>query len=72
MTDTVAGRYLGFSERHGTFAYAYTCPRCGKAYKSSSPELTAPAMCHACFTGRRNERFKAAKKARDRKHAKAK
>lgn len=48
---TVAGRYLTFSG--GAFWFEYSCPRCGRKHRHSAPELSAPALCHGCVTGRR-------------------
>lgn len=51
---TVNGVYVCHSIRSG-FLYAYACPECGRRHVSTAPELTAPTLCHRCFTGGQEE-----------------
>ena len=51
----MTGTYLGFDSNLGVFKYRYTCPKCGKTFESSAPELSDPALCHQCYTGARRK-----------------
>jgi len=72
--EAVRGKYLGFCI-DGTFRHRCVCPECGAKFTSSSPELSAPAICHNCCTGnqvveevkRRRGRLKARRRAATRK-----
>jgi hypothetical protein len=61
----ITGRYLGHFADHG-FLYAYTCP-CGRTFRSGAPELSAPALCHACYTGNQDALAKAARREKRRR-----
>lgn len=50
--ETIAGRYLRHSNTHG-FLYGYTCSLCKREFVSTAPEANAPALCHGCYTGRK-------------------
>jgi rRNA maturation endonuclease Nob1 len=68
---TVAGEYLRFASYQGVFVYRYRCERCGRLFRESAPEISAPALCHYCVTGNQHELFKARRReARRRKKRK--
>ena len=33
------------------FLYHYWCDECGRRFTETTPEVSAPALCHACATG---------------------
>ena len=49
--EVVKGVLRGFSE-FGEFTYFYTCVLCDVKFVESAPELSVPALCHSCYTGR--------------------
>jgi hypothetical protein len=46
----VKGRFKEHTCDKG-FVYEYTCPECGKDFVSVAPGLSAPTICHRCYTG---------------------
>lgn len=52
MSQTVAGRFEHMSD-DGNFCYLYTCA-CGENFRESTPEVSAPAICHSCYRGKRS------------------
>lgn len=57
MNQTVKGRFDCFGD-DGNYHYLYTCS-CGIVFRESCPEVSAPALCHGCYRGKRNgDRFR--------------
>jgi hypothetical protein len=49
-TEFIQGVYLKHCE-NGGFTYQYVCSSCGRKFRERTPEVSAPCLCHWCFTG---------------------
>lgn len=47
----VYGVFLGYSAQRGALVYEYHCPDCGRKFRETTPDVSAPSLCHACFVG---------------------
>lgn len=53
----VEGEFTGeYNQKRGGFLYRFTCEMCGKWFTETSPDVSSPAVCEACFHGRQEER----------------
>ncbi len=53
MTTDTEGRYLDHDALLG-YVYEFDCPNCHRTFRSTAPTLSAPTLCHGCYTGTRH------------------
>jgi hypothetical protein len=70
MSD-IKGAFTGsYSDIHHGFVYAYHCQNCGQTFMETTPEISAPALCHQCATGSRDRSSRRRHEARQAKKRK--